>query len=285
MKKVLCSLFLMASFVLNANAATTTTTKTNTYVPSDRVETVGKQIISKNNLPTVTFKVTETAASNADIATTNVLYINKQDLNYTGNDNEVAAVIAQEFGAVINSSATKNKAFANLTTAIAGNVTSENLQNAAALANTLSKTSMSTKQQMNADVTGCDLMIAAGYNPLAMIVVLGKMDGSVMEAISGTPANIKRTMNIYDYLSYNYPSKVTAGYGCKEYKNFVAYIEPTIKERNSNSKKLAKFKKEQAKLKLQRSKDLAKYKATGGTTGWDASYTILQNLMNSSETK
>lgn len=277
MKKVLLSLFLLVSVVMPVSAAT--------YDAEAKVPTVGAQILSKNSLPSVTFKVTETAVSNENLASTNVLFINKQDLAYTGNDNEVAAVIAYELGAVINSSASKNKAFAKMTSAIAGNVTSEKMQNAALIANTLSKSSMSTKQQMNADVTGCDLMITAGYNPLAMIVVLGKMDGSVVETLTGTPANIKRTMNIYDYLAYNYPSKVSAGYGCREYTNFLAYIKPTIDARNSNAKKLAKFNKAQAKLKNQRARDLAKYKATGGTTGWDASYSILQTLMESSETK
>ena len=92
-------------------------------------------------------------------------------------------------------------------------------------------------------------------------------------------------MYIYDYLSYNYPSKVKAGYNCKEYKNFLAYIQPTITERNANKSKLAKFQKEQAKLKKERAKQIAKYKATGGLNGWDASYTILKNLSENAETK
>ena len=144
---------------------------------------------------------------------------------------------------------------------------------------------MSEKDQMVADVTGTDLMIQAGYNPLAMIVVLGKMPGSTMDVLKSQPNNFKRTMYIYDYLAYNYPSKVKAGYNCKEYKNFLAYIQPTINERNSNKAKLAKFQKEQAKLKKERAKQIAKYKATGGLNGWDASYTILKNLSESSETK
>src|SRR5574344_1364284 len=283
MKKFLFSLVMLSMLVLPSSAATTKATTT-TYVPANRVSVVGTQILTKNSLPSVTFKLTDTDVSNADIATTNVLYLLKSDFNYAGNDNEVAAIIADELGAVINSSATKTKAFSNVTSAIAGNVSSTNLQNAALVANSLSNSNMSTKQAMNADVTGVDLMVKASYNPLAMIVVLGKKDGSLAETLTGQPSNFKRTMNINDYIAYNYPSKIKAGYNCKEYNNFAAYIQPTIVERNSNSKKLAKFKKDQAKLKKQRAKELSKYKATGGMTGWDASYSIVKTLMNSSET-
>ncbi|MCI1273483.1 MAG: hypothetical protein LKG27_03505 [Clostridiaceae bacterium] len=297
MKKTLVSLVLLTAFVLSANVGmaatkktatakkTTTTTAVSTvYVPANRVDAVGAYILSKNDLPSVTFKVTDTTASNADIATTNVLYLTKTEIGYAGNDNELAAIIADELGAVINSSASKNTAFSNLTSAIAGNIKSTKAQNAALVLNNYSTSSMSTKQAQNADVTGVDLMVKAGYNPLAMIVVLGKMDGSVLETVTGQPSNIKRTMNIYDYVSYNYPTKLKAGYACKEYRNFISYIQPTITKRNSSKSELAKFRKQQAKLKKQRQRDLNTYKATGGTSGWDASYSILKSLMNSTET-
>ena len=173
----------------------------------------------------------------------------------------------------------------NVTSALAGNFADTSLENTALIANELSLKSMSEKDKMNADITGVDLMIQAGYNPLAMIVVLGKQPGTSLDILKSQPNNFRRTMYIYDYLSYNYPSKVKAGYNCKEYKNFLAYIQPTITERNANKSKLAKFQKEQAKLKKERAKQIAKYKATGGLNGWDASYTILKNLSENAETK
>ena len=83
-------------------------------------------------------------------------------------------------------------------------------------------------------------------------------------------------MNIYDYLSYNYPAKVKAGYACNEYRNFVAYIQPTITKRNSNKKELAKFQKTQAKAKKDRERQLLRYKVTGGTNGWDVTKSLLE---------
>lgn len=276
MKKILLSLMLSSLLATPVFSAT--------WSAVDRVPTVGKQILSKNSLPsTTTFVVTETAVTNSTSNANNELYVQKTDLGYTGNDNEVAAVISQEIGAVINANASKKKFVSNVTSAIAGNFVDTNLEKSALIANELTLNNMSEKDKMNADVTGVDLMIQAGYNPLAMIVVLGKMPGSTMDTLKSQPNNFKRTMYIYDYLSYNYPSKVKAGYNCQEYKNFLAYIQPTIDERNSNKTKLAKFEKEQAKLKKERAKQIAKYKATGGLNGWDASYTILKNLSESSE--
>lgn len=257
-----------------------------TWSAVDRVPTVGKQILTKNNLPTDTkFVVTETAVQNSTSNTNNEIYIQKEVLGYTGNDNEVAAVIAQEIGTIINANASKKKLVSNITSALAGSVSGESAQNNALILNQLAMNNMSEKDQMNADVTGVDLMIQAGYNPLAMVVVLGKMPGSTMDTLKSQPNNFKRTMYIYDYLTYNYPSKIKAGYNCKEYKNFAAYVQPTVDERKADKKKLAKFNKEQAKLKAERAKQIAKYKATGGLNGWDASYTILKNLSESSESK
>ncbi len=278
MKKILLSLFLAASLAVPSLAAT--------WSAVDRVPVVGKQVLSKNSLPTTTtFVITDVEVTNSTSNENNKIYINKTNLNYTGNDNEVAAVIAQEIGALVNANASKKKLVSNITSALAGSFVDTSLETTALAANEFTLNNMSEKDQMNADITGVDLMIQAGYNPLAMIVVLGKMPGSTMDILKSQPNNFKRTMYIYDYLAYNYPSKVKAGYNCQEYKNFLAYIQPTIDERNSNSKKLAKWEKEQAKLKKERAKQIAKYKATGGLNGWDASYTILKNLSESSEVK
>ena len=257
-----------------------------TWSAVDRVPTVGKQIISKNGLPAATqFVVTETAVVNSTSNANNELYIQKEDLKYTGNDNEVAAVISQELGTVINANASKKKFVSNIASALAGSLDTEEAQNKALIVNQLSMNSMSEKDQMDADITGIDLMIQAGYNPLAMIVVLGKKPGTTWETMTGKLNNTKRTTYIYDYLTYNYPSKIKEGYNCQEYINFLAYIEPTVTARNSNKRALKKFEKTQAKIKKQRAKQIAKYKATGGLNGWDASYQILKNLSEQAEVK
>lgn len=278
MKKLLLSIGMLLFIAVPVNAAT--------WSAVDRTPTVGQTVLSKNGLPTTTkFVVTETAVTNSTSNPDNELYIQKEALKYTGNDNEVAAVISQELGVLINANASKKKFIKDIASAFAGSIEDKEAQDRALLFNEISLNSMSEKDLMNADITGIDLMIQAGYNPLAMIVVLGKMPGSTMDALVGQPNNFKRSMYIYDYLTYNYPSKVSAGYNCQEYRNFLAYVDPIVKLRNSSARLTKKFEKTQKKLKKQRAKQIAKYKTTGGLNGWDASYTILKNLSEAAEVK
>lgn len=275
MKKVLFSLFMAAVLVMPASAAT--------WVAADRVPAVGKQLLVKNNLPSATtFKVVNGAADNSNIAGTNIVYISSTDLTYAGNDNEVAAVVSNELGHIINGHYAKNKMRNIAKAALTSNLSADNVittaSNSEFVAN---KTSL--KDNKEADITGADMMIQAGYNPLAMVVVITKMPGSTLEILAGKPSNSERAMNVYDYLTYNYPSKVKAGYGCNEYRTFLLYANPIAADRNANKKKLAKFNKEQEKAKAMRAKNIAKYKATGGLSGWDATYTILKTLSESSE--
>lgn len=275
MKKIISFLFSISLLVLPSFAAE--------YNPASKVPTVGKNILTKNNLPSkTTFKVVNGIADNTDTSSTNIIEISQQDLTYTGNDNEVAAVISNEIGHIINGKAAKDKFRDIAKNAITSTLSSDNIISTAANSDYLkSKTNLSDNKE--ADITGVDLMIQAGYNPLAMVVVITKMPGSTLEILQGKPANTERAMNVFDYLTYNYPSKIKAGYGCQEYRNFLAYAEPIVKERNSNKKKLEKFNKEQEKNKQLRAKNVAQYKTTGGVSGWDASYTILKTLTESSE--
>lgn len=274
MQKFIISLFAIAVICLPTSAA---------YNAEGRVSTVGKTIITKNSLPsTLTFKVSDETTGNTDVASTNIIYVSKTDLTYAGNDNEVAAVISSEIGHIINGHYAKNKFREIAKSAITSNLSSENIITTAANSDYVANKN-TLRDNKEADITGADLMINAGYNPLAMIVVITKMPGSTLETLQGKPSNSERAMNVYDYLTYNYPSKVKAGYGCQEYKNFLTYADTVVNDRNSNKKKLAKFNKEQEKNKTQRAKQLTKYKATGGLSGWDATYTILKTISEESE--
>ena len=275
MQKIIVTIFAVAMMILPSSAAT--------WVAADRVSTVGKAIITKNGLPAkTTFKVVNGAADNSNTSATNVVQISSTDLTYAGTDTEVAAVVAHEIGLIINGKASKDK-FRNIAkAAITENLSSDNIITTASNSEFLAN-KVSLSDNKAADITGADLLIKAGYNPLAMVVVVTKMPGSTLEILQGKPANSERAMNIYDYLTYNYPSKVKAGYGCQEYRTFLEYANPIVTERNSNKKKLAAFNKTQAKNKALRAKNIAQYKATGGLSGWDASYTILKSLSESSE--
>ena len=270
MKKWFLSLFAAAVIVMPANAAT--------WVAANRVAPVGAQIVKANSLPsTIQFKVVNGAADNSSATTTNTIQVSSTDLSYTGNDNEVAYVVAHELGGIIADNVGKKKVRSFFKNLFTRNLSSDNVISTAMNSEYVTNKE-NTKYNKDADIMGIDLMINGGYNPLAGIVVLTKMPGSTMEILQGKPANSERAMYIYDYLTYNFPSKVKAGYGCNEYRAFLAYANPIVEERNADKKKLDKFNKEQKKLKSERDKQLSKYKATGGLSSWNVSYELLKSI-------
>ncbi len=277
MKKIFLSLFTAAILVLPSSAAT--------WIAADRVAPVGAKIVKANSLPsTITFKVVNGAADNSLATSTNTVQISSTDLTYAGNDNEVAYVVAYELGGIINDNVGKKRVRNYLKSSISSNLSSDNVISTAMNSDFVSS-KVSVKDAKEADVMGIDLMINAGYNPLAGVVVLTKMPGSTWEITTGKPANSERATYLYDYLTYNFPSKVNAGYNCQEYRTFLAYMEPTITDRKSNKKKLAKFNKAQAKIKAKRTKQLAKYKSTGGLPSPTVTYESLQSLTESENSK
>ena len=95
------------------------------------------------------------------------------------------------------------------------------------------------------------------------------------------PSGDKRTMYIYDYITYAYPSKLKVGYKSDSYTQFVAYATPIVNKRNASQSKINAFNKKQAKLQAKRQKKLAKYKEAQ-VNGWVASYNFLNALTTTS---
>jgi len=293
MKKLLIFLFVMIfGFQMSTFAATTTTstsnaTKWTTENGLKKVETIGTNILSKNSLPTqVKFTVVETDEVNAFASGDKELCVYTGLLNYIDNDAELAGIIGHEIGHIVNNHVAKQSILASITqTAINNSTLSDTAKSNVSLANDLVFLKVSRSDEYEADITGVDLMIKAGYNPLAMVSVLYKISDNYFDFTSDHPSGDKRTMYLYNYLTYTYPDKVKAGYKSEAYTKFLAYATPIVNERNANAKKLAKFNKEQAKLKAKREKKLAKYKKTTNTMGWDASYALLQSFATSSSTE
>ena len=261
MKKIILSLFTAALLVLPSTA----TTK---WTAADRVAPVGKVIVEKNSLPAkLQFKLVDETVDNSKTSTTNIVQISKADLTYAGNDNEVAAVVAYELGQIINGKTGKDNIRAAAKAMLAEKLSKDNIVNTTANSEFWnSKTALRDKKE--ADMTAVDLMVKAGYNPLALVVVITKMPGTNMELIMGQPANSERAMSAFNYIDYNYADKVKAGYGCQEYRNFLTYADPIVQKRNKTKRK----------IKTERAKSLNQYKMSGGLSGWDATYAILNEL-------
>lgn len=275
MKKILniiLTLFLALS--LNSYAATNWTTQSGV----DKVNTIGKNLLAKNNLPTkISFKVIETDEVNAFANADKEICVYTGLLKFVDNDAELAAVIAHEIGHIVNSHVAKQNVINVLNqTLIYSSNASAGLKTVAYGANNLSMLKMSRSQEYEADITGADLIARAGYNPLAMVSVLYKIGGSYADFISTHPSGDKRTMYIYDYISYVYPDKTKAGYNTDSYEKFMIFAKPTIDKRTSNPRKLAAFNKKEAKLKAKRDKKLEKYKTASDNSGWDRTFNAIR---------
>ncbi|MCQ2958335.1 MAG: M48 family metallopeptidase [Candidatus Gastranaerophilales bacterium] len=283
MKKILLLFFVMFFGIqLSTQAADTTAnaTKWTTENGLARVKNIGTNILSKNNLPTqVSFTVVETDEINAFASGEKELCVYTGLLNYVNDDAELAGVIGHEIGHIVNNHVAKQSIFASLAqTAINNAKISDTAKTTANIANELVFLKVSRNDEYEADITGADLMVKAGYNPLAMVSVLYKISDNYFDFTSDHPSGDKRTMYLYDYLTYTYPDKVKAGYNSEAYTKFLAYATPIVEKRNANAKKLAKFNKEQAKLKVKREKKLKKYQNANNTAGWDASFSLLQSF-------
>ena len=261
---------------LSANAATDWTNKTSVA----RVNTIGKALLTKNNLPAkIEFKVIETDEINAFANADKQIYVYTGLLKFVNNDAELAGVIAHEIGHIVNHHVAKQNVVNTITsTAIYNANIDYRLKAGMNTANNLTMLKMSRNEEYEADITGVDLMTKAGYNPLAMVSVLFKIGGSYKDFTSTHPSGDKRTMYIYDYITYTYPDKAKLGYNTDSYNKFMLYAEPIVKKRNSNPKKLAAFHKKQEKLKVKRLAKLEKYKNAKDSNGWDKSFNAIRAI-------
>ena len=239
------------------------------YNASTRTPEVGVNLLNKNGIPSanVKFMVVSGNPDNSEYASTRTINVSTNDLTYAGNDNEVAAVIASELGHIISGHGAKNKFLALFT----GGSSSDSDD----LASSFVSSYKTLKEDKEADNAAVDLMVSAGYNPLAIIVVLTKQTGTYWETIQGKPANAERAMNVYDYVSYAYPEKIKAGYGCNEYRNFLTYANSVVAARDE--KAISKNTKTQQKAKKKTASNITKFKTRGGLSGWDAAYGLFTN--------
>ena len=273
MKKIIFGIVLVF-FVCFSNKVFATDWTTNSA--EQRVNRIGQNIMTKAGLPAnIKFIVIDKDEQNA--------YANFQkEVNvYTGllklvdNDDELAAVISHEIGHILNNHIAKQTMFSSIATGLIS-VGSYFVPavGTAIYAERLADLKMSRNEECEADITGVDLMVLAGYNPQAMISLLYKLGGAKFDLLSTHPSADKRTMYAYNYISYNYTNRLINGYSSAYYDKFMEYATPILADRNSNPKKLASFQKSQEKLKQQRIKKMKKYQNKNNNTGWDISYPL-----------
>lgn len=285
MKKIL-TLFLALFLGLQVNAATTTTTTTataNNSATQKRLNNIAYILVKKNNLPSgITVKLETNDEANAYATINKEIYVYTGMLKVATTDEELAAIMAHEMGHILNGHNAKQTILNSVIESVASSAKPTTTAQAVGVvaAQELSKSKMSKKDELEADITAVDLLQNAGYNPLALISVLNKICGNYIDVISTHPSGEKRLQNAYDYIDYNYPQWTKKGYNTDSYKKAYALISLNVKERNMSAKKVQKWKKEQVKLQQQKIKRMKKMLKTNN--GWNSAYeTIL--IMNSTE--
>ena len=263
MRKVLLSLAVAILLVIPANAAT--------YNASTQVQTVGEKLLKSNGItiPNVKFTVVSDNPDNSEFVANKVVNVSSAELAYAGNDNETAAVVASELGHIISGHGSKGKVVSLLKSTANTNITTNET------AQSLIENYKNTKEDKEADIIAVNLMVKAGYNPLAMIVVLTKQTGTFWEVLKGEPANSEKALNIYNYMNYAYPAELKKGYGCNEYRTFLTFAQTKDEERAGSKKLQSKYEKTYKKAKKTSTSQLTKFIQRGGISGWDAVYGLL----------
>lgn len=264
MKKVLISLFAVIAIAVPTMAATT-------YNPASRVQEIGEKLLTKNGISAtnVKFMVVSDTPNNSEYINTKVINVSSAELAFAGNDHETAAVVAAEIGHLVRGHASKAKVVSLLTASSETNLSTN------ATVNTFASNYKTTAQDKEADLVAVNLMVNAEYNPLALIVVLTKQTGTYWDTIIGRPANAEKALNVYDYIEYVYPAKLKVGYGCNEYRTFLAYAQNITAQRNENKRLVKRHNKTYKKAQKNTANSIVKFRTRGGVSGWDAVYGLL----------
>lgn len=279
MKKSLKLIAIILSFCalsLNVSAQTVVQGQVSTQQELTKVNSIGQKLLSSNNLPTkVTFIVDSQEDVNAYANIDNEVHVYNGLLKLVENDEELAAVISHEIGHIANQHIQKQSVIGAILQTIINKIKQPFVSKVATGVGGLSLLKVSRTAEYEADLTGADLMIGAGYNPQGMLSLLNKIAQNYIDIIQTHPSGNKRLENVYDYLSFNYPDTVKKDYNTDSYRQFKIYMDGVVNQRNNNPKKMAEYVKKQTKLRNDRLKRAKSLKA--GTNKWGSVYNVLQS--------
>lgn len=194
--------------------------KTSVVRDYNKVNEIGEKLLEANNIrQDIVFTVSSSRVVNAYTDRHNVITVNKGLIRYLENDDELAGLLGHEMGHVLNSDIKKSiaisvgsailnsasRGYGNVGTELAGKKLSRNIEYAA-------------------DIAGVDMMVNAGYNPLAMISLLGKISAQYSDILATHPTGKKRILALYNYIETYYPQYIEDGFPTVSYRNALRVI-------------------------------------------------------------
>lgn len=182
----------------------------NTY--EKKLFTVGQRILQANGIgENIIFQVKNTREVNAYAQRAgNVVTITPGLLRYMSNDDELAAILGHEIAHIIERhqgrARTRRGLYAVGALLLLGEA-------APLVLNKPVKNHMQQGYETEADLVGIDLMVRAGYNPLAVEKIMSAISGDAnwFHRFSSThPQGIKRLKDIRNHIASRYPQFLTA---------------------------------------------------------------------------
>ena len=233
------------------------------------INTIGESILSSNHLPKAKFVITSTPDTFDDYFVKANVYKKVEmftgELAYAKDKGELTAVIASQVGKISNNMPTVSRSKSTSSGVLLMDKGHEVMS--------FKSTKILSYQKLNqdavslaADRTGVDFMIQNGDNPLALLSVYGNYPESDKAAATA------RIMNIYDYISYNFPDKLKQGYSSDGYEKAMKIVNEKLSGRTqAENQRIAD---EQAKIKEKKLKQAnSSFKSMNP---WNSSYTTLQ---------
>ena len=177
----------------------------------NKINVVGTKLLEGSDIEEdIVFSVKSSRQANATSSMYGEVTLYTGMLKYVETEDELAAVLSHEIGHVLNDDARrayKRKVLLHMA-GIPQELYSKKDRN----------------MEYKADLTGADLMVNAGYNPLAEISILNKVSGHYADFMATHPTGRKRLKALYTYIKTNYPQYISQGYPTVSYNRALKII-------------------------------------------------------------
>lgn len=240
-------LILLMTFVLGVSPVFAKSLEQLSYEDKQAmVERVGEKLLAKTDTRAfIRFYVKHDDTVNAYAQPDGRIYVLTGLFSELENEDELAAVLAHEISHVKGAHGQK-KACVDTALNVGLYALSQALGSSSLATDTavlsskfgaqLVSSGTSRSYELKADTAAIDILVKAGYNPLAMVSFLNKIVYNYIDILQSHPAGEKRLTEIYSYIANNYPQYIEKGFNTKSYNNISEFLEN--KYQNSMNKKV-----------------------------------------------